>query len=87
MAKLRTLFICLLASLGVVVFILSDKYRMGFMYCDRCYRHALTLMREVMVDEMREAQKQGNTELVKGYSKCISKLDVVLENIGEYHEC
>lgn len=87
MAKLRILIVPLLGALGAFLFCISDKYRMGFLYCDRCYRHALNNMREVMFDEMCEAQRHGNIELVKGYSKCISKMDVVLEHIGEYHEC
>ena len=86
MAKIRTLIVAVLGAVSAFLFITSDKFHLGFCYCDKCYRIALTNMRDVMVDEMREAQKEGNIELVKGYSKCISRLDVILEHIGEYHE-
>ena len=86
MAKIRIVITAVLGAIGCFLYITSDKYRTGFNYCDKCYRSALTNAKDSMVEEMREAQKDGNIELVRGYSRCISKVNLILEHIGEYHE-
>lgn len=81
-----------LAIFNFVPYVISDKYRQGFNYCDRCYRSAINTMYETMLDEIDFLKKEGNpTEytmgMIEGYRICIRKLRIILKTIGEYHEC
>lgn len=82
-------------ALGIfncVRYILSDKYRQGFEYCDKCYRSALNTMYEVMVEERHSLYEDyyKMSEYKKGmydaYGICLRKVELILKHIGEYHE-
>lgn len=90
MARLKTIALGLFNS---VRYVLSDRYRQGFNYCDRCYRSALISMRDSMDEEMNkiaerrlESNRYYDAGLFEGYSRCLRKLRVILDHIGEYHE-
>lgn len=90
MARLRIIAISIF---NFVRYVLSDQYGQGFDFCDRCYRSALVHMYEAMVEEKFALYSSPDsvTDYTRGmwdaYNICIRKLVVILDHIGEHHEC
>lgn len=81
-----------LGLLNCVRYVLSDKYRQGFDFCDRCYRSALNTLYDMIVDARHSlyddyySMNGYEKGMYDAYGNCLRKLEVILRHIGEYHE-